>query len=168
MSELSNLKDKMANERLDTQKSVQTEEQSDLASNLNLLNDAEKLQNIGSVIVKQAIVKSVMAKVQESALIEGEVVSENLQKLLKIQIDVKGKALGDWSSKGIVIGHEDEELGYCEVLWAESSKGASFDKFINVALDERLQSIAGFSKSQLSKVFTSVEIEALSKHGLIK
>jgi hypothetical protein len=154
---------------LDTQKSVLTEEQSDLASNLNLLNDAEKLQNIGSVIVKQAIVKSVMAKVQESVLIEkGEVASENLQKLLKIQLDVKGKTLGDWSSKGIVIGHEDEELGYCEVLWAESSKGASFDKFINVALDERLQSIAGFSKSQLSKVFTSVEIEALNKHGLIK
>jgi len=147
---------------------------SDLASSLSLLEDPEKLRNIGSAIVKEAITRAVMRKAKAGALknnlviAKGEYVPKSLQEAMAIEVDAEGKAVMAWppaaNGGGYFEGcYEDSGWGYCE-CWPDTP---NFEQRIMEIARSRLQGLAGLSHAELHKSFTKDEIKLLEKYHIM-
>lgn len=143
-------------------------------SDLKLLEDAEKLQNIGSAIVKEAVLSAVLQKVKNGddrkslVINKGEIVPISFQEKFNIKIDGEGRALETWPSNAasgdyFEVCYEDADDGYC-LCWPDS---ADFENRITNVLDSRLERMAGLSSKDLKKKFSKEEIKLLEKYNLI-
>lgn len=153
---------------------------SDLISSLSLLESPEKLQNIGSAIVKQAIAKAVLTQTktghpkQSLVIKKGEVIPEGFRAILKIPVDAEGKAVANWPNETAALEregggdyfevcYEDAGAGYCE-CWPDAPDAE--ERMMSIT-NTRLQSIAGITKAQMEHAFSPEEIVALKRFGLV-
>jgi hypothetical protein len=142
---------------------------------LRVLDDGEKLQNIGSAIVKEAIARAILRKTKTGALRnsltikKGEFVPASFAQQLKIQVDAEGRALANWPANledgdYFEVCYEDSDKGYCD-CWPDAP---DIEKQYEYIAQERIENLAGVTKVALEKNFSAEDIRLLKSYGLIR
>ncbi len=145
--------------------------QNALMQSLALLDSPEKLQRIGSTIVRETIAKTLVQKVEARnprralRIRKGEMVPESFRATFGIEVDSRGAAKADWPHS--LESHADALLvGLREVAEGEYSKTWP-DVFDHECRIEVIHDIRPVTREELARHFSDEEIQALRAHGIV-
>ena len=106
-----------------------------------MLDDPKILQSLGSSILKEAIARAAINKVNAGKF---------------------GKAADD-DYLEMIVGYEDSINGYCD-CWAEDIE----HQFEHNPAEKQINQLKKISKAELEKHFSADEIKLLNQHQLIR
>ena len=143
---------------------------------LKVLDNPEKLQEIGSKIVREAASRAIMQKTQAGnakpslVIKKGEFVPESFRAKLNIKVDREGRALETWpldnTSSYLEVCYIDDGGGYYE-CWAEEWEDVITGRIDRDVLSKHITANVVIPRDVLNKNFSPEEINMLKKYKLI-